>query len=186
MAKGTFPKDIQLLFKRLYKNKEIPNVKPGSRSMRLGYPVMFVYDAKWKQELPYWDALPFSIVLAKYPDGFLGLNLHYIQWTTRVQLAKKIMQATKNKKRITYMQIKKAWISLKLPNALLNLVIRRYLYSHVRSPIKIFNIETYADAIKDIRPDFQKESEKAVLAAIRELYRIHAKKVNMRKQKYHI
>lgn len=182
MAGGKFPKDIQLLFNRLYKNKIIPNVKPGSRGMKLGYPVMFVYDAKWKSKLAYWDALPFSIILAKYPDGFLGLNLHYVQWTTRIQLANKLVRAAKNGKRIKYVDIKKAFHELKIPEGLLALIIRRYLYSHVRSNIKIFDIETYSEAVKDIRPDFQKKSEKYVLHAIRELWKIHQQKVRATKQ----
>lgn len=182
MPGGKFPKDIQLLFNRLYKNKTIPNVKPGSRSMRLGFPVMFVYNAKWKQKLPYWDALPFSIVLAKYPDGFLGLNLHYIQWTTRIQLAKKLVRSSKNGKRIKYIDIKKAFRDLKLPDGLLALVIRRYLYSHIKSNIKIFDIETYGAAVKDIRPNFKKKSEKQVLYAIRELWRMHQQKVRASKR----
>ena len=176
MAAGNFPKDIEILFNKLYKNVRIPVVRPGSRQMKLGWPVMFVYSAKWKAKLPYWDALPFSIILAKYPDGFLGLNLHYIEWTKRIQLANKILKAAKNKKRITYSMIKKAWIELKLPEALLMLVIRRYLYSNVMSKIKIFDIETYYAAIKDIRPKFKKETELRVLSAIRELWKIHKQK----------
>lgn len=182
MAAGRFPKDIEILFKKLYKNKEIPNVKPGSRQMRLGYPVMFVYDAKWKATLPYWDSLPFSIVLAKYPDGFLGLNLHYLEWTRRIQLAKKLVRAAKNKKRITYLDVKKAWNSLRLPDALLMLVIRRYLYSHIRSKIKIFDWETYSEAIKEIRPKFKKQAEKRILAAIRAKWFLHKKAKQSKKK----
>ena len=177
MAQGKFPRDVELLFNRIFKNQIIPNITPGSRSMRLGYPLMFVYDAKTKASLPYWDALPFSILLAKYPDGFLGLNLHYIQWTTRIQLAKKLVKATKNKNRINYYDVKKAWSDLKLPEAMLYLVIRRYLYSHVRSNIKQFDIETYAEVIKDVRPNFKKKSEMQVLYAIRQLWKEHKDKM---------
>jgi hypothetical protein len=182
MAGGKFPKDVELLFKKLYKNKDIKTVKPGSRSMRLGFPVMFVYDAKHKNTLPYWDSLPFSIVLAKYPDGFLGLNLHYLEWTKRLQLGKLLVRRSKNKNRITYKDIKSAWKALKLPEALLYLVIRRYLYSHIASDMKAFDWETYSDALKDIRPKFKKESEKRVLAAIRAKWNLHRKKTNARKK----
>lgn len=179
---GKFPKDVQILFKKIYKNKTIPSVKPGSRGMKLGHPVMFVYQAKTASTLPYWDALPFSIIIAKYGDGFLGLNLHYLEWTRRLQLAKKIVRLTKNKNRLTYMDIKKAWSSLKLPEALLMLVIRRYLYSHIRSDIKIFDWETYIGAIKDIRPSFKKQSEKRIIAAIRAKWILH-KRANQMKKK---
>ena len=182
MAAGRFPRDVEILFKKIYKNREIPSVKPGSRAMRLGYPVMFVYDAKWKTKLPYWDSLPFSIVIAKYPDGFLGLNLHYLEWTKRLQLAEKLVRAAKNKKRLTYLDIKKAWHSLRLPDALLMLTVRRYLYGHVRSQIKIFDWETYRGAVKDIRPRFRKESERRILAAIRAKWALHREKSRVRRK----
>jgi hypothetical protein len=183
MAAGKFPKDIQILFDRLYKNKDIKTVKPGSRGMRLGYPCLFVYDAKTKADLPYWDSLPFSIVLHKYADGFLGLNLHYLEWTRRIQLAKKLVRKAKNKNRITYLDVKKAWGSLKLPEALLALVIRRYLYSHIRSEIKQFDFETYEEAVKDIRPKFKKQSERRVLAAIRAKWLLHKRSVTAAKKR---
>jgi len=183
MAKGSFPKDIEVLFKKLYKNKKIPTVKPGSRQMRLGFPVLFVYDAKTKADLPYWDSLPFSIVLTKYSDGFLGINLHYLEWTKRIQLAKKLVRAAKNGRRIKYIDIKKAWVSLNLPEALLYLVIRRYLYTHIRSSMKIFDMETFNAAVKDIRPKFKKDSEKRILSAIRAKWALHRKKTQSKGKK---
>lgn len=182
MAAGNFPKDVEILFRKIYKNRKIPSVKPGSRAMRLGYPVMFVYSAKWASKLPYWDSLPFSVVIAKYPDGFLGLNLHYIEWTKRIQLAEKLVRAAKNKKRITYLDVKRAWESLRLPMALLMLTVRRYLYSHIRSKMKIFDWETYRGAVRDIRPKFRKESERRILAAIRAKWALHQKKTRSKRK----
>ena len=183
MAAGMFPKDVEILFKRIYKNKTIPSIIPGSKQMRLGYPVMFVYSAKWKSKLPFWDSLPFSVVIARYPDGFLGLNLHYIEWTKRLQLAEKLVRASKNKKRITYAQIRSAWDSLRLPVALLMLTIRRYLYSHIRSKMKVFDWETYRGAVQDIRPKFMKESERRILAAIRAKWALHMAKTRGKQRK---
>lgn len=172
---GKLPKDLQILLEKLY-NKDIPVVKPGSKKMRLGYPVLFKYDAKWKNVLPYWDANPLSIVLAKYGDGFLGINLHYVSWTRRIQLAKFLMKKTKNKNRITYRDIKAAWKAAQLPLALAMLAIRRYLYSHVRSNMNIFDWETYSDAVKDIRPKFRKQQEQAILNEIMKKFREQGKK----------
>ena len=165
------PKDIQVLFDKLYKNKEIPSIKRGSRQMRLGYPVLFVYDPKYKKILPYYDTLPLSIILNKYSDGFLGINLHYIPWARRIQLAKQLVRRTKNKNRITYIDIKKAFKSAKLPLALANFALRRYLYSHVRSDMKFFDWETYDLAVKDIKPKFKKRSEQAILKATLEKFK---------------
>lgn len=38
----------------------------------------FFYNPKTREKLPYWDLFPMVIVLQRYNDGFLGLNLHYV------------------------------------------------------------------------------------------------------------
>ncbi len=182
MAGGLFPKDVQILFKKLFKNKEIKSVKPGSKAMKLGMGVMFVYDAKWKKSLPFWDRLPFSVILTKYPDGFLGINLHYVPWARRLQLVKKIYKLKKNHRRITYPMIKKAWATAKLPEALLMLSIRRYLYSHIRSQIKLFDWDTYYDVVKDIRPKFVKENEQTIHNILQKKWNVHKKKTKKSKR----
>lgn len=171
---GQLPKDIELLLNKLYRNKDIPVVRPGSKQMKLGYPLLFKYDAKWKSILPYWDALPLSIPIAKYGNGFLGINLHFVPWSRRIQLANSIIKKTKNKNRVTYPDLKAAWKSSKLPEALAMLCIRRYLYSHVRSHLKSFDWETYSEAVRDVRPKFIKKSEKFILSDIMRKFREHA------------
>lgn len=44
----------------------------------VGRMTLFFYQAKYRQTLPYYDKFPLVIVLKQYPDGFLGLNLHYL------------------------------------------------------------------------------------------------------------
>ena len=46
------------------------------RSFIKGRLYFFLYDPKTKDELPYYDRFPLVLVLEKYDDGFLGLNLH--------------------------------------------------------------------------------------------------------------
>lgn len=173
---GRLPKDIEVLIRKLYKNKDIPVVNPKTRRMKLGYPVLFVYDAKFKNKLPYWDSLPLSIVLARYPDGFLGINLHYIIWTRRLQLGKFLVRRAKNKNRIRYEDILKAWKNAKLPLGLAQLCIRRYLFSHIRSDVKQFSWETYYEAVREIRPKFRKKSEQYILNHIMKIFREKAGK----------
>ncbi len=50
---------------------------------RWGHIYQFVYDAKTKSKLKYYDIFPMSIVIEKYKNGFLGLNLHYLPLTMR-------------------------------------------------------------------------------------------------------
>jgi hypothetical protein len=44
----------------------------------LGNLYFFHYNPKNAQTLPYYDVFPLVLILAKYNDGFLGLNLHYL------------------------------------------------------------------------------------------------------------
>lgn len=174
---GKLPDDVEYLLKKLYKDKDIPTVKPGrgAKGLRLGYPALFVYDAKLKAVLPYWDALPLSIVIGYYPDGFLGINLHYIPWAKRISLGKALIKATKGKNRISYLKLKKAWQDAKLPVGLAMLCIRRYLYSHIRSEIKMFDYETYYKTMLDVRGNFKRKSEKVVMRLTMKKWSEHVK-----------
>lgn len=75
-----FPKQI---------NKNFTSNRVGPRS--IGRMVMFSYDAKHKDTLPYWDALPLVLIVDYKKDGFTGLNLHYVPPLVR----KSIIQALK-------------------------------------------------------------------------------------------
>ena len=175
-GKRKFPKDVQVLFDKLYKNVEIPKIKPSKVKRALfGFPMMFKYSPKWSSTLPYYDVLPMPILLAKYPDGFLGLNIHYLPWAKRLQLADRLVRATKNRKRITYPQIKRAWNSLRLPMGYSYLIIRRYLTSHIQSDIAVFTWETYRQAAVNIPGKWRKKSERAVFAAMMLKWKDHVK-----------
>jgi hypothetical protein len=51
----------------------------------------FYYDPKTKKEIPYYDRFPLVLVLERYKDGFLGLNLHYLPVKYRITLLDKLM-----------------------------------------------------------------------------------------------
>ena len=65
--------------------------KPGqNNTFRLGGLYSFYYDPKTKDDLPYYDRFPMVIALERYPDGFLGLNLHYLPLNYRVAFLSKL------------------------------------------------------------------------------------------------
>ena len=39
---------------------------------------MFTYSPKHRKKLPYYDTFPLVLPIEQYPDGFLGINFHYI------------------------------------------------------------------------------------------------------------
>jgi hypothetical protein len=175
-GKRKFPKELQMQFDTLYGDVKIPKIKPAKiRKAYFGFPMMFKYSPKHASTLPYYDVLPMPILLAKYPDGFLGLNIHYLPWSKRLQLADRLVRATKNRKRITYPQLKRAWNSLKLPNGYAYLIIRRYLTSHIQSDIAVFDWDNYRAAAVNIPGKWRKKSEKAVFKAMMVKWQDHVK-----------
>lgn len=171
------PLSVKILINKIFKNDDIKTIKPSQfKKLTLGYPVLFKYDAKWKDTLPYWDSLPLPIVLHKYPDGFLGLSLHYVPWAKRLQLADRLVRATKNKNRITYGDIKAAWNSLRLPVGFAYLIIRRYLVSQIRSDIKVFDWEDYRGVVMNTKGKWRKAGEQEVFKAMTQKWAAHVRK----------
>jgi hypothetical protein len=52
----------------------------------------FYYDPKTKEKLDYYDRFPLVLVLDIHPDGFMGLNLHYLPIQYRVAFLDKLME----------------------------------------------------------------------------------------------
>ena len=101
----------------------------------IGRMYFYFYDPKTKDKLPYYDKFPLVIPIERYPDGFLGLNLHYIHPKQRIILLDKLSEiATDNnfdantKLRISYDYLSRA---SRLYQA--KPCIKRYLFSHVQS-----------------------------------------------------
>ena len=44
----------------------------------VGQMYFFRYDPKHRLTLPMYDKYPLAIVIERYTDGFLGLNMHYL------------------------------------------------------------------------------------------------------------
>jgi len=52
----------------------------------------FYYDPKTKEKMDYYDRFPLVLVLDIQPDGFSGLNLHYLPIQYRVAFMDKLME----------------------------------------------------------------------------------------------
>ena len=104
---------------------------------RLGGMYCFYYDPKTKDKLDYYDRFPMVLVLDRYTDGFLGLNLHYLPFQYRIAFLGKLMKFADlndageiERLRVTY-DILTASKSLKAFKPCL----KRYLTSHIQSKI---------------------------------------------------
>ena len=52
---------------------------------------MYFYDPKHKLTLPYYDRFPLTIIVSGAPNGFYGLNLHYLPYATRAKFLDDLM-----------------------------------------------------------------------------------------------
>jgi hypothetical protein len=57
---------------------------------------MYSYDAKHKARLPIWDRFPVILYLGPIPNGFEGINIHYIPQEARMILLNQIMDILDN------------------------------------------------------------------------------------------
>jgi len=66
------------------------NPKPGDM-------MMYFYDPKLKEELPYYDRFPLTLLVQPAKGGFHGLNLHYLSPGVRARFLDELMElAPKN------------------------------------------------------------------------------------------
>jgi len=103
--------------------------------LRYGMMYCFYYDPKTKEDLPYWDRFPMVLVLEKYPDGFLGLNLHYLPVKYRIAFMKKLMRyaSLTDEHDIKRMRISYDILMASRRFAEFKPCLKRYLYNHMRS-----------------------------------------------------
>ena len=88
--------------------KDCNNLKDKSI---LGRMYFYFYDPKTKDTMPYYDRFPMVLVLEKYPDGFLGLNLHYLPIKYRIAFLDKLLDMAQYNKDDEIKRIIKKWAS---------------------------------------------------------------------------
>lgn len=129
-----------------------------------GKMLMYQYDAKWKDILPYWDMFPVVFPVELYKDSFLGLNMHYLPPIYRVRLFDALFENTNNKK---YDETTKLKINYQMLKAAANMkyykpCVKKYLYSHVKSQLIEVPIDEWAYVAFLPIHRFQKMSDRKV------------------------
>jgi len=139
------------------KSRQVPQFK-------LGRMYFFYYDAKTKDDLPYWDRFPLVLVLEKYNDGFLGLNLHYLPIKQRVLFMTKLM-------RFAILNEEDEIIRMRVTYDILNSTrrfrefrpcLKRYLFTHIRSKILLVQPNEWDVAMFLPIQQFKKDTAKNV------------------------
>ncbi len=111
-------------------------LEPSQREM-IGNMYMYVYDPKTKQDLPYYDRFPLVIMIEKYKDGFLGLNLHYLRPDVRAKFLDELMRLAPGKVKSNSRLLKAKYSLLQSTRKYKEFrpCIKRYLGSQIRSKV---------------------------------------------------
>lgn len=115
----------------------------------IGKMYFFHYDAKHKDTLPVWDKFPLVIPMEYNSDGFLGLNLHYLDPYTRLVLLDKLHDFINNDK---YDETTRFNLSYKLlaGSRRYNVIdgcVKRYLFQHIVSSMIYIEPNNWETAI---------------------------------------
>jgi len=133
---------------------------------------MFFYDPKTKEDLPYYDRFPLTIIVGPAPGGFTGLNLHYVNPVARARLLNELFKLAPK-------ELKPDSRLMRLKYDLLKGVrkykefepcFKRYLTSHVKSQITRVPMTDWETAIYLPIQQFKKKSSRTVWADSRKIY----------------
>ena len=121
----------------------------------VGNMYFFRYDPKHKMTLSKYDKYPLAIVVERYTDGFLGLNMHYLSVRQRKSAFRMVGEFKEKKKPNTAPSTGRGvtnWeLLINFNNAVEPLAkesVHRYLYSHVRSQFIRINPDEYDKAVQ--------------------------------------
>lgn len=142
-ARMWYKTNVKKLFDTLTPNdrKNILGDNTITQSKNIIWPgkmYLYFYNPKHRATLPYYDRFPLIFMVDKTPDGFYGLNLHYLPVRLRVKLYKALLQLSTNN---AYDDKTKLRISYKILKSLSRYKLaapcfKRYLTSHVRSRLR--------------------------------------------------
>lgn len=94
----------------------------------------FYYDPKHKLTLKYYDKFPLVIPIEMYPDGFLGLNMHYLPPILRAKLLDILIERYKvSTSARTYMAVSYKILKEAAGAKMFEPCLHRYLTSYMRS-----------------------------------------------------
>ena len=119
-----------------YRKNLVSSDERGRDNAIIGKMYFFAYDPKMKKTLPMYDRFPLVFPIEPYNDGFLGLNLHYLNPGERAWLLNKLKDFRNNNKFNATTRLKLSYdllASTKKMASVSRPCVKRYLFSHVRS-----------------------------------------------------
>lgn len=144
-------------------------------SILWGTMLMFVYDPKLKEVLPYYDRFPLVLALQPAQGGFLGLNLHYLHPNIRAAFLDKLMETMPGQNNLTErsrLRMRYALLASAKRYRMFAPCLKHYLSEHVVSRISQVYAPDWEIAIflptesfvKATKTQVWRDSQKALLS----------------------
>ena len=150
-SKDWFQQQALLLGKQNITPQRVLKEKPDHSKAGIipGHMYMFLYDAKHKDTLQYWDRFPLVFPYKKTAKGFIGLNMHYLPYQMRIILLDRLMQFKNNDRMDETTKLKYSWATIggmtRFKAA--EPCIHEYLIGHVKSSFKKIDANDWTTAL---------------------------------------
>jgi len=139
----------------------------------VGRMYMYFYDPKGKDELPYYDRFPLTLMVGPAQGGFYGLNLHYIHPMTRATLLDKLMDVATNKRYNdrTRLKINYDILSAAKEYREFKPCFKHYLTKHLKSKVALVPASEWDIAIFLPTEQFKGANKRSVWNESKRIYR---------------
>lgn len=107
-------------------------------SPKPGEMYMFHYLPKHKDTLPFYDRFPLVFPFTILPDGFIGINFHYLHYKDRIMLLSALEEIAYSPRKETSSVLRLSYQVLKsvAKKTQYEKCIHRYLTTHLKSPLR--------------------------------------------------
>lgn len=131
------------------------------KGIRVGRMYCFLYDAKTKDQLPYYDKFPLVFIWRATKTHFWGINLHYLPPYFRAKLLDALLSFRNNSK---YNYSTKLKFNYQLLNGVAKYrfakpAVKQYLFSQLRSPLAEIPAFDWFSALMIAPPRFTKSQD---------------------------
>lgn len=136
------------------------NTKYNRTNIKPGFMYLFGYEPKLKNELPYYDRFPLIFPFKSDEDGFLAMNLHYIQPVFRAKLMDNLYPLVTNLKFDETTRIRASYnlLNSAAKYKYFQPCVKKYLYDHLKTKFLLIPANEWDIALFLPLQRFQKQS----------------------------
>ena len=141
---------------------------------KVGDMIMYFYDPKMKNELPYYDKFPLTILVQPTKGGFQGLNLHYLSPNVRALFLDRLMSLAPKKVTDSTRLARLRYNTIKGANKYKEFrpCFKQYLTSQVKSRIVRVPMTDWEIAVFMPTQQFKKVKDESVWRYSRDAYKV--------------